>query len=217
MHEFLHNKQSSETDRTIISTRQTRNDDHDRQIKARRRQRRLWSRKEWKHHRSENENETVASFIDHSHRSSSRLSYNTFDHCWVSLSCARIEHEIKTSNVRKISKSSIWRNMIVLRLFDKRLDRFEVCTDHSMIWTRQSEYKSETIKTNVKRSQMTKIFWLEKSSSTIRSKWVRKIVLDDLMFWTIIIFLLLSYTDDMKNHYRLFLACFHERTRRCMN
>ncbi len=218
--------------------------------------------------KNESINETVASIIDHLHRSSSRLSYSTFDHRWVSLSRARIEHEIKTSNVKKISKSSIWKNMIVLRSFDKRLDRFEVCTDHSSsrfsrssssrlfystfdhrwvslsrariergiktsnvrqnskssIWEnwsfwdhltkdlivlkpaqiirwyehdRATQIKDETIKANVrrsrhmKRSHTAKIFWSEKSPSTICSEWVRKSSAA-IWSWTIIIFLLLS-------------------------
>jgi hypothetical protein len=87
---------------------------------------------------------------DHHH-----VFYNIFDHRWVSLSRAQNEHEIKTSNVKKIWKSSIWEDLIVLRSFNKktwsfwdhltkRLDRFEICTDHSVIQTRQSVDKWRT-------------------------------------------------------------------------
>jgi hypothetical protein len=119
VHEILHNKQSSETDRTITSTRQTRNDDHDRHNKIKREQT-MKSRHE----------STFASrkrIINHIIRWSfssiiiTFFVYNTFDHCWVSLSNARVEHEIKISVEEKNSKSSIWENLIVLRTFDKRI------------------------------------------------------------------------------------------------
>jgi hypothetical protein len=168
MHELFHNRQFSKADRTIISTRQIRNDDHDKQIRTRRRQKNLWDRKKWKHHRSESEDETVASFIDHFHRSSSRLFYNTFDHCWVSLSRARIEHEIKNFKSEKKFKKFdlrehdrfeiIWqKDLIILRSFDKKTWSFwslHRSFDDTNA-TKQIQIRDETIKTNVKRLRMT--------------------------------------------------------------
>jgi hypothetical protein len=122
---------------------------------------------------------TRHSLITHIDHHNHHVFYNIFDHRWVSFSRARNEHEIKTSNVRKNSKSSIWKNMIVLRSFNKRLDCLKVCTDHSMIRTRQTNaIRNETFKTNVRR--LSKNFWLEKSPSTICSEWIREIVCDDL-------------------------------------
>ncbi len=74
-------------------------------------------------------------------------------------------------------------------------------TEHQHSETKQSRQTwDEIIEKNVRRS-----LWIsEKSFSTIWS-------------WTIIILLLLSHTDEMKNHYRLLLTCFHERTKRCIN
>jgi hypothetical protein len=215
MHEISHYRQSSETGRTVTSARQTRNDDHSEHERIRRR-RVMRSRKSTKKafFRSVRKNWSSFSLIitillDHHHHVS-------FIVLSITAECHFRAHELstklKTSKVRKNSKSSIWENMIVLRSFDKktwsfwdlstkRLDRFEVCTGHSMIRTRRSKYKSETKQSrwmwdDYKTITEQKIAHgdlserSEKSPSTIWS-------LNDHHFSCF-----LSCTDDVKYHFR---------------
>ncbi len=141
------------------------------------------------------ERKLIIILIDHHDlfwSSSSRLSYNTFDHCWMSLSRARVEHEIKNFKSEKKFKKFdlrkhdrfeiIWqKDLIILRSFDKKTWSFwslHRSFDDTNA-TKQIQIRDETIKTNVKRLRMTiteqKIVYddlserSKKSSSTIWS------------------------------------------------
>jgi predicted aminopeptidase len=100
VHEISHYRQLSETDRTVISARQTKNDDHGRHIRVRRRQEnRVRKTKSMRAFSFWEKNNTLSHhsliIIDHHH-----VFYNILDHSEMSFSRARIEYEIKTSKVR---------------------------------------------------------------------------------------------------------------------
>jgi hypothetical protein len=155
MHETSHYRQFSKTDRTVTSARQTRNDDHNEHERIRRRRVMRSRKSRTKAFFRSMRRRLIITLIDHhefSRSSLSRLLYNTFDHCRMSLSRARVEHEIKTSKSEKNSKSSIWENMIVLKSFDKKTWSFwslHKSFDDTNA-TEQIQIRNETIKTNMR-------------------------------------------------------------------
>jgi hypothetical protein len=193
MHESSHYRQLSEADRTVTSARQARNDDHlkferDKHWDQRRRAMRsermraysLWERKSQSHH-------SLIIFSDHHH-----VFYNIFDQCWVSLLCARNENEIKNlSEKKKFKKIRFERTWSFWDHSTKRLDCFEVCTDHSTIQTRQSDCKAET---NDQTKRMWNDYkwqlWLKKSFLRFKTRIDQKNRLRRFEVETMIIFLL---------------------------
>ncbi len=132
--------------------------------------------------------------IDHHH-----VFYNIFDHNWVSLSRARVEHEINISaeeknfkkfNLREHDRFEIiWqKDLIILRSFDKKTWSFwslHRSFDDTNA-TKQIQIKNETIKTNMRRVNQNEFetitndnHWVENRLRRFK-RTIREIVFDDL-------------------------------------
>ncbi len=161
--------------------------------------------------------------IDHHH-----VFYNIFDHNWVSLSRARVEHEINISaeeknfkkfNLREHDRFEIiWqKDLIILRSFDKKTWSFwslHRSFDDTNA-TKQIQIKNETIKTNMRQINQNECetitndnHWVKNRLRRFKARNDQKNRLRRFEDWTIIIFLLLSCTDDVKNHCRYFSHAF---------
>ncbi len=126
--------------------------------------------------------------------------------------------KFKKLNLKRHDRfNTIWqKNLIVLRSFDKkRLDRFWSLHESfkNTNATEQIQIRNETFKTNMRRNNQDKNetkwndyewqnLWLKNHLRRFKTKDDQRNRFRRFEVWTIIIFLLLSCTDDVKNHFR---------------